>query len=99
MTPTDPTKASDAAASRQKPITISDVDAAFRRLGSFPEPASVAHLEAILIGYTEAMKQRAMLPEHLIISVRVAALNAVPQLSGARVTEAIRLCLDHYFPA
>jgi hypothetical protein len=97
MTPIEPTT-SDAAASHQKAVTISDVDAAFRQIGLFPGPASAANLEATLIAYTKAMKQRAMLPEHLIISVRVAALNAMPHLSDASVTEAIRLCLDHYFP-
>ena len=86
------------AAAGAKPVTISDVDNAFRQLGSFPDPSSLAHLNATLIAYTDEMKQRATLPEHLIISVRVAAQNAVPHLSDAKITEAIRLCLDRYFP-
>jgi hypothetical protein len=82
---------------RPRTVTVADVDAAFREAGLVPSDASLANLEAVLVAYTEAMKQRAMLPEHLIISVRVAAFNAVPSLSDARVTSAIKLCLDHYF--
>jgi hypothetical protein len=97
MKPTEST--AGAAPPRQEPVTIADVDAAFRELGTFPQSASSSqHLNAVLIAYTDAMKQRAMLPEHLIISVRVAAVNAVPHLSDARVTAAIKLCLDRYFP-
>jgi hypothetical protein len=79
-------------------VSIGDVDAAFREAGSFPQSAaSAARLDAVLVAYAEAMKQRAVLPEHVIVSLR-AALNAVPHLSDARVTAAIKLCLDHYFP-
>jgi hypothetical protein len=88
----------DAPLPRPEAITIADVDAAFRRLGVTPDLASMAHLEKTLIGYTHAMKQRAMLPEHLIISIRVAALNATPHLGDKLLSQVIKLCLDHYFP-
>ena len=89
---------SEPGASRHSPVTIADVDAAFHRLESPPRRESLIHLEETLVAYTEVMKQKGMLPEHLIISVRVAALNAMPHLSDERISAAIKLCLDRYFP-
>jgi hypothetical protein len=79
------------------PTTIAEVERAFMQLGAYPSEHDERMLDETLVRYAGWARERNMLPEHLIVSVRAAAMSGNSDISDRRLTHALKVCLERYF--